>query len=429
MGKNILMICYYYPPLTDVGCIRSVAFATFFKKFGWNPYVLSVKNPDKEYCSVGNEKTPKDIPVFYSFSLFNVFKILCFINGIIWKFFSLFNIKLKKFIIWDYVCIPDIFVGWIPLAIYNGLKIIKKEQIDLIYVSVSPVSSAIVGLFLKKITGKPVILDYRDPFGVDLGKYQPGLSKGFFRKNVNKWMDNFFIKRCDLFTVTTKETEELYRWQFPAVNNKIHTIYNGFDHFLLYKLNNTDKFSKFTIIYTGNFYFEIDYKYFIDGLFFLKNKNIINKDNFQFLFYGEVKKEFAEKIKLYALEELVVFNGRVKYFEVLGEIQRSHFQLLRIIQPMISTKFFEGIALNIPFIATVPKGEVEQLIRKYSPSSYIITDESAEAVALSIIDAMKMYENNSVLNNDVDKFLANFSREKAARDMVHLFESVLNPVA
>ena len=63
MGKNILMICYYYPPLADVGCKRSVAFATFFKKFGWSPYVLSVKNPDKAYCSLGNEKIPEGIPV------------------------------------------------------------------------------------------------------------------------------------------------------------------------------------------------------------------------------------------------------------------------------------------------------------------------------------------------------------------------------
>ena len=45
--KNILMICYYFPPLTDVGSKRSIAYAKYFKKYGWNPVVLSVKNPDR----------------------------------------------------------------------------------------------------------------------------------------------------------------------------------------------------------------------------------------------------------------------------------------------------------------------------------------------------------------------------------------------
>jgi hypothetical protein len=51
-GKNILMLCYYYPPLTDVGSKRSVAFSKYFKKHGWNPCVLSVTNPDRAYCWV-----------------------------------------------------------------------------------------------------------------------------------------------------------------------------------------------------------------------------------------------------------------------------------------------------------------------------------------------------------------------------------------
>jgi hypothetical protein len=71
MNKNILMLCYYFPPLADVGAKRSVAFSKYLKKHGWNPHVLSVKNPDKYTCSIGNEKPPAGVATEYSFSVIN----------------------------------------------------------------------------------------------------------------------------------------------------------------------------------------------------------------------------------------------------------------------------------------------------------------------------------------------------------------------
>jgi len=31
VGKRILMICYYFPPITDVGSLRSVHFEKYFR--------------------------------------------------------------------------------------------------------------------------------------------------------------------------------------------------------------------------------------------------------------------------------------------------------------------------------------------------------------------------------------------------------------
>ena len=69
------MLCYYYPPLVDVGCKRSVAFSKYFKKHGWIPHVLSVKNPDRTFCSVGDDATPAGVHTEYSYSIINkIFK-------------------------------------------------------------------------------------------------------------------------------------------------------------------------------------------------------------------------------------------------------------------------------------------------------------------------------------------------------------------
>jgi hypothetical protein len=118
-------------------------------------------------------------------------------------------------------------------------------------------------------------------------------------------------------------------------------------------------------------------------------------------------------------------NARVPYKNVLAALRSSHLQLLRIIKPMISTKLFEGIPLNLPFLATIPTGEVEEIIKKYSPSSYIITEESAEKVANAILDAMVKYEQYEIMDNHVSEFLKNFSRENLTQKLMRLIEERL----
>ncbi|HUK55075.1 MAG TPA: hypothetical protein VLY20_00255, partial [Nitrospiria bacterium] len=96
MNRNILMLCYYYPPLTDVGAKRSVSFSKYFKKFGWNPWVLSVKNPDRAYCSIGDDGPPPGIPTEYSYSIINLFRLIGRLNGVLLKALGLIRIDLKR---------------------------------------------------------------------------------------------------------------------------------------------------------------------------------------------------------------------------------------------------------------------------------------------------------------------------------------------
>lgn len=422
MGKNILMICYYYPPLTDVGCKRSVAFSKYWKRAGWRPHVLSVKNPDRTYCSLGKDIPPEGIDVTYTYSLFNIYKFFGIANGLLSRFFGLFGVRLKNYYFYDLFCIPDWFIGWVIPAVISGLKIIKRKKIDIIYVSCSPFSAGLIGLLLKKITGKPLVIDYRDPFGLDYGKYQKVSEKKRFREPIDRRIAEIIIEASDLFTVTTKETEQLYIEQFPSVKNKISTIYNGFDHKLLDGLQEQEKFSKFTIIYTGNFYFDIEFDYFFEGLGILKREGEINVDNFQFLFYGGNFDPIKESIEKHDVLDLVVIKSRIPYVEVLKEIKRSHLQLLRIMQPMISTKLFEGISLNVPFLATIPSGEVEEIVNKYNPDSYVITDNSANSIALNIKKAMGTKK--EFINSKVDFFIERFSREKISMTMLELFNNL-----
>jgi glycosyltransferase involved in cell wall biosynthesis len=426
---NILMICYYYPPLTDVGCKRSVVFSELFKKNGWNPYVISVSNPDKFYCSPGNDRPPEGISTEYSFSLFNLYKVLGKIHGGFSRLFKLVNIKLSRNYLLDIFCIPDLFLGWIPLAVIKGLKSIRENKIDLIYVSCSPFSSAIIGVLLKRLTGKPLIIDFRDPFA--LKELSMILETPQWRIKLNEAIENLIIKETDLFIVNTEEVRKAYLEQYPVSHGKTYAVPNGFDERYMVK-EELPKFVKFTIIYAGQFYFfdkrnDIHTEAFFGALARLKSTDDISKENFQFLYFGDAKDQISKIAKSHSVEDLVVCSEKKTYAEIVQDIKKSHLQLLRISKPMISTKLFEGVALNIPFLATIPSGEVEAIINKFSPASYVITDYSPERVSGAIIDAQNKYRSGHIESNKVDEFLHYYSREKLTIKLMGIIKQNVCP--
>ena len=44
--KRVLMIAYEFPPVGAGGVNRSLKFARYLPQFGWQPLVLTAKNPD-----------------------------------------------------------------------------------------------------------------------------------------------------------------------------------------------------------------------------------------------------------------------------------------------------------------------------------------------------------------------------------------------
>lgn len=426
MNKNILMICYYFPPLTDVGAKRSVAFAKYFKKNSWQPHIISVKNPDKSYCTIGNENPPNGVNTVYTRSIFNLSKISGLIHGLTSKFAKLIGIKEPVNYFYQFFCIPDIFWGWIPATVKKALKLIKNNNIDVIYVTCTPYTSAIIGIILKKITGKKLIIDFRDQRGIEKDELWDKKFPIKIRKNIEKKWVKKSLEVADLFIVTSEEIKSRFIQAFPFVKNKIHTVYNGFDSDFMPDVGRKGKKDKFTIIYTGDFYFySIKSLVFFEALALLKKEKEINQTDFNFLYYGDAKEEIIRYANDFSITDLISANGRVPYNQVLEEIQSSHLQLIRIVPPMISTKVFEGIPLNVPFLATIQSTEVENIINQFSPSSSVIVNNVAREVADAILCTRDSYKQNIIENNKSEDFLKKYSRESQTEVLISLIEKEL----
>lgn len=137
--KKVLIIAYYFPPLGMGGVQRITKFVKYLPSFGWEPYVLTVKNivyPAKDYSLLG--EISAEVKIIRTGS-FDPLRIPFVIKSIFGKKHSLDQYHFKKsvagskFTTWIFPL--DNKAGWIPLALRKGLRLHKKEKFDLIFTS------------------------------------------------------------------------------------------------------------------------------------------------------------------------------------------------------------------------------------------------------------------------------------------------------
>ena len=288
--KRVLLISYYFPPLLDVGGLRALGFAQNLPAFGWEPYVLSVKNPDASLCKVGPESPTGDIKTFYCRSWFHLNRITWKANGVLKLLLKAFGVKLDDNIVQELFCLPDVYAGWVFPAYQTGLRLIKQYDIDVVYVSSKPFSSVLSGVMLKRATNKPLVLDFRDPVSFP-GNLFSNNSAGRLRRQVVRKIERFTLANADHLITTTRETLNRYKKLYPFLKNRSTILYNGY--FLPTDTRPIPhEFDTFTIVYIGNFYYGlVPCDTFFQALKQISDQQLIPSGKFRFLYVGAIREK------------------------------------------------------------------------------------------------------------------------------------------
>lgn len=423
--KKVLMISYYYPPLADVGGLRALGFSRYLPEYGWEPYVLSVKNPDRHSCIQGREEAPDGVKVHYTRSIVNLSWISGKANGLASRVLKLLGRKLRNPVIRDLLCMPDEYIGWIPLTVLKGLSLIRKEAIDVIYVSCKPFSSALIGVLLKYFTGRPLVLDFRDPVSPDYALSENAYYRTFPVFHLIAWIEKKVLRQADRLLLTTQDTQDLYHAFFPFMKNKTAVIYNGF--FKEFFHGPAEPFDKFAIVYSGNFYSTLmPPDPFFQAMEALMQHEPELKDRIEFVYIGSNEPWLETMMLRYGLRGMVRILGRVSREQSIAYIGNASLLLLRIVSGKISTKLFEGLAAGVPLLALIHEGEVARIIKKYSLSSYYIVEPGhAGEIRNAIQDAYGKWKTGRLLRGKNKQFHDDFNKKKLTSDYASIIDTVL----
>lgn len=388
--KNILLISYHFPPSPAVGGVRIANFAKNLPLFGWNTYVLTIKDHYLEKVDTERLKDIKGVKI-YKTVLFPIILNVYLRLKTIWhsalkkRRITLDELtssyvqpnlnpcsaerisqKLKRYLV-SFLTRPDTERNWILPAVLRAVRAIKREKIDCILTSCPPYSVHLIGLLARKITGVKWVADFRDPWVTTVpdGLY---VTCALYTK-VEGWLEQKVIENADLVLTTTQMLctafVESYKNQ---TQNKFLCISNGFDKEIFSKLKHLKKYDKFTLSYTGTLYFGRSPESVFKALKELVLEDKLNLQDIRVKLVGNCQYidgyPIAQLIDSYGLNSVVEVLEPVSYLAALQIIKQSHLALLFAPnQPFqIPAKVYDYIGSGTKIIALTEEGATLDLI-------------------------------------------------------------------
>ncbi len=370
--KKVLIIGFRFPPTNSIGAVRVGKLAKYLPEFGWEPMVLTAEVGAGVPQTLPVEIDESRIVRTPSFSLqtpitkgLHTFKIgsagmvpeAPFWSRAAYKIIRPLGAVFELPIIGTLLSEP---IGWYFHAVKEGLKILDKENIDVLFSSSLPKTSHLIAAQLHQKTKIPWVAEYRDLWVNPYNNRSRGYD--FFDRKLEKTL----MQGCGLLITVSESTVE----ELKLVHSKrVETIHNGFDEEDYSE--SVPLTSKFTLTYTGGIYAgKRDPTPLFQALTELQQESRLSPGDFEVRFYGGSSlQSLLPIIKDYHLKELVKIYGLVPFRESISRQKESTaLLLLEWNNPQASHnysgKIFEYLGAHRPVLAIAYKtGAIDRLLR------------------------------------------------------------------
>lgn len=203
------MIAFHIPPSSiSSGHLRPLGFARSLPPSGWDPIILSTK--ESAYIQIDPASVnliPDSIPVHRVFSMDA--KRHLSIRG---KYPSM-------------LAQPDRWSSWWPAAVFRGLRLIRRHQVQAIWSTYPIMTAHCVAYTLSRLTGLPWIADFRDPVANSVATHN-----ALAVSTQMRW-ERRVLSRATYSVFTTPGAMRSYAERYPEIygEGRLKMIPNGYD--------------------------------------------------------------------------------------------------------------------------------------------------------------------------------------------------------
>ena len=396
-------------------------FAKHLKSLGWEPIVITVDEKQASYpvLDFGLMQETKDIKVVRTETK-EPLKIYVQLLGVSSKksipqgqvnregWFS----KTAAFIRGNFF-IPDARKGWIPYALTEAKKYIRKEGIQKIITTGPPHSTHLVGLRLKALFGLQWWADFRDPWS-DIFYNKDFYRTSWAKKKDVRW-EQKVLQNADGI-LTTLGGSLVQKFKINAPDQKFYVLPNGYDEALMSSIPKT-KLNIFHVVYTGLLTDNQDYIPVMKAL-----NDIAEHRTIRLSLAGNISDHILENIRKTAPKMELDYKGYLTHKEAIA-LMKSGDLLLNFIfrgadQDMISGKLLEYLASEVPVLSIGnPQSEAGKLLNLASFAQMIDTKDS-HAQKSFIQEAIQQKGKDRNTMPDIQKW----SRENIAVTLSNLLD-------
>ena len=413
--KKALLIAFHWPPFSgSSGIQRTLRFAKYLPQFEWQPLVLSAD--PRAYPSRGNDLLA-DIPpgtvVRRAFAL-DAGRQLA-IRGRYLRFTAL----------------PDRWVSWWPAGVATGMSLIRRYRPEIIFATYPIATAHLIGATLSRLSGLPLVADYRDAMvAVDVPE-DPVVRRVFTR------IEAHVIRRASAAVFTTPRSREMYRARYPSQpEGKLVCIRNGYDeadfptvpprspglgqqplkllHSGLLKLN------------------ERDPRPFLAALADLRRVGVLQAGAVEVVFRAPGDEAAHRRIIAdFGLADMVRVEAAVPYEAALREMTQADALLIfqdAFCNHLVPAKLYEYIRAQRPVLAlTDRQGETADLMRE-ARAGLVLDITSTEEIRAALPGFLQGVRDGTVVPAPLD-VARRYGRREQTGQLAALFDRVTGTAA
>ncbi len=262
MKLNVLIICKNFPPINSSSVHRTLSLCRQLDKSGHEITILTLKQTSPPHL---DKKLYKKVPAGLNISHAPQWSLSN--NGHLQKSQSASSpkplseneqverkglwAKTRKWLSW-WLRVPDVRIGWLVPAVFEGLRLARKRRPDVIYSTAPAWTAHLIGLSLGFLLNRPWVADCRDPWCANPFRPIPF--------QIHRWVDrqleNLMVDRSSFVICNTPAVRQdlINRYQDA---DKFVVIPNGYNETEIKAIQNLTMPKRngyCQIVHTGGFY-------------------------------------------------------------------------------------------------------------------------------------------------------------------------------
>jgi glycosyltransferase involved in cell wall biosynthesis len=424
-GGRVLMIAHHFPPAGGSGANRALAFARYLPDHGWTPTVLT---PGVAWALHRDDR-----------QLFELPPGLRLVRTRSWEprpavrteasehaaaprppFMTALRTHvghLKRF--------PDAHIGWVPFA----LAAARGERFDLAYSSSGPYSSHLVGLMLKRLTGKPWVAELRDGWY----RWNRAIFPDYpaWRDVLERRLEGAALRAADRVILVTDRMSSAFRCQFPDLRAEHFTVLpNGFDPAQFAPLTRASR-PTWELLHAGSLYYGRSLAAFVAATNQLLVRDPGFARDFRLHLVGTLDASARAELAVSRLgADRLRLSGQLDHRATIEAMSSADALLLVAnttpgADATVPGKLFEYLAVGRPILAIAPRDSSTADLLRQTGGGWLAAADDPEQIACVLLRAYNTRDATAANPEQV----ARFDRRVLSGDLARVFDQVVADAA
>lgn len=412
--RRVLMIAFQFPPFSgSVAVQRTLRFVQYLPSEGWTPIVLSAwPAAFEETSNQFIDQIPDNVVVIRAPSI-DAKRHLGFRGR--------YPAAIAR---------PDRWSSWRYGAVIAGLSAIRKYRPAALWATY-PIPTALrIGVALQRMSGVPLVVDFRDPMAQEGYPEDPVLWADYSRIEAEA------IRVASFSVFTTPSTVAYYAERYPERKASFKLIRNGYDEVTFKRIEaSVDRMAplvpgRLTLLHSGVVYMpDRDPTGLLSAVAILRRNQVVAPENFSIRF--RAPKDDGLILRMageLGVTDLVEILPEVNYAEAIAEMMRADGLILisaASFDQHVPAKLYEYLRSGPPVIGvTNPASESAALLREVGVP-YAASSSNAEEIAALLEDVISSIRSRSAARPNAST-VKELSRDRQASLLAETFEQCLH---